>query len=249
MNNMNNNSKINNMINPDDCISLTPEETIISMFEHTDENGVLCIPELYPSDNYYEPDRFYKCTMNWEKSDLNDIILSFDREYNAIKELAKLHDYVCSDSDAETLPETLKNAWNTYIRDFETSDFDDELISDISDRIDTLGYVDSIAKAIESGTVMYESDIEFYNEYKHITVSEAEKALYDSYMAARHADAEKRVGNNYAAYYVILSAKRLYKLMTLSAPKIMIDNEARIFAEAMAIHAYCTELETVEDAG
>lgn len=40
-----NTSKIALYTNPDEVLTLTPSESIISMFEHTDENGTLYIPE------------------------------------------------------------------------------------------------------------------------------------------------------------------------------------------------------------
>ena len=44
-----NTSKIALYTNPDEVLTLTPSESIISMFEHTDENGTLYIPE-WPYD-------------------------------------------------------------------------------------------------------------------------------------------------------------------------------------------------------
>ena len=40
-----NTSKIACYTKPDEAPVLTPAESVISMFEHTDENGVLYIPE------------------------------------------------------------------------------------------------------------------------------------------------------------------------------------------------------------
>ncbi len=34
--------------------------------------------------------------------------------------------------------------------------------------------------------------------------------------------------------------------MTLKAPKIIINNEANLFAQALVIHIYCKEMEIVE---
>ena len=48
-----NTSKIALYTNPNESITLTPAESIISMFEHTDDNGTLYIPE-WPYDNNYD---------------------------------------------------------------------------------------------------------------------------------------------------------------------------------------------------
>ena len=57
-----------------------------------------------------------------------------------------------------------------------------------------------------------------------------EDDFYDRYCAAIYADC----------------AKRLTRLMILSAPQIILDYEASMLAAAMALRAYCTEMELVE---
>ena len=245
------NNTTNNIINTnsDNAPILTPKETIISMFDNTDKNGVLYVPELYCSNIFDNTERSYRCVMDWNKADLNDALCHFESEYNALKAISDIYESICSESDAETLPDNLKKAWNTYIRDFETGDLDMDLIGDIEDRMEDLSMVEAIAGNICLGIDVSEAELSLYNDYKDTTVSEDEKALYDSYKAAVNADADRRVGDNYAAYSLVLSAKRLCKLMSLGAPRIIIDNEANIFAKAMMIHTYCKDLEIVEDAG
>ena len=72
--------------NDDNHSSLTPEEIIRLMFEHTDESGRLFIPE-WPYDNkdYDEPDMYYTCRMNWNEEDCEEII----REYQTLAERLK----------------------------------------------------------------------------------------------------------------------------------------------------------------
>lgn len=72
-------------------------------------------------------------------------------------------------------------------------------------------------------------------------------ALYNIYREAIHADAERRVGENVAAYDVVIRAKRLCRLLALGAPKIIVDSEANLFAQAMVIHTYCKEMTIVDD--
>ena len=69
-----NTSKIACYTKPDEAPVLTPAESIISMFEHTDENGVLYIPE-WPvplDDSAEDKELFYKCKMHCNAADLQD---------------------------------------------------------------------------------------------------------------------------------------------------------------------------------
>ena len=71
--------------------------------------------------------------------------------------------------------------------------------------------------------------------------------IYNAYRDAIHADANHRIGNGIAAYDVVIRAKRLCRLMSLKAPEIIINNEANLLAQAIAIHACCKEMKTVDD--
>ena len=123
-----NTSKIACYTKPDEAPVLTPAESIIRMFEHTDENGVLYIPE-WPvplDDSAEDKELFYKCKMHWNAADLQDVLMRCESDYHALKLLSEKYDSIRTAADAEALPEAQKAAWNTYIRDFETGDIDAE---------------------------------------------------------------------------------------------------------------------------
>lgn len=181
-----NTSKIACYTKSDEAPVLTPAESIISMFEHTDENGVLYIPE-WPApldDSAEDKALFYKCKMHWNAADLQDVLMRCESDYHTLKLLSEKYDSIRTTADAEALPEAQKAAWNTYIRDFETDDID--------------------------------------------------------------AEAEARIGG-IAAYDVLFRAYRLYRLMSLNAPRSIIQCEACLFAQTMVIHSYCETMEVVED--
>lgn len=242
-----NTSKIALYTNPDETLALTPAESIISMFEHTDKDGTLYIPE-WPYDNSSdEKTRFYKCTMSWNKGDLDEALWHYECDFNALKSIAEKWESISSNATVEALPANLQKVWHIYIRDFEIGDIDMDLIMDISNRLETISMIDSTAEKISSGIEVSKEEMSFYNAYKGTAVSEKEEALYSSYRDAVCADAEHRVGENVAAYDVVIRAKRLCKLLALGAPKIIVDNEANLFAQAMVIHAYCKERTIVDD--
>ena len=162
--------------------------TIISMFDHTDDNGILYTPELPRDDHHDNKERFYKCVMNWNFVDLDDALYYYEELYNDLKEIAKKWDVIHSSSAEKVLPKKLLDIWNNYVRDFDTDDKD-----------------------------------------------------------AICAEAKRRVGNDLAAYDVVIHARRLCRLMSLETPAIIFRNEARLLAQAMVINIYCLSMETVED--
>ena len=120
-----NTSKVALPFDPDDAPVLTPAETIVSMYEHTDTNGLLYIP-AWPS---YDPDAddktgFFKCRMNWNEADRDAVLRLFESCFGTMKKIAEKYDSFRSEADAEILPEAEKRFWNTYLRDFASDDID-----------------------------------------------------------------------------------------------------------------------------
>ena len=242
-----NTSKIALYTNPDEVLTLTPSESIISMFEHTDENGTLYIPEWPYDGNCDHTEHFYQCAMNWSENAAENVVSEYRFLYAALEEIAKKWDSINSDSDIEKLSPDLRDVWNTFLRDFETGGIDVELAMDISDRMETIDMVKSVAEKIKNGTDISKEEFSFYNNCRGTNITEKEKAIYNAYRDAIHADANHRIGNGIAAYDVVIRAKRLCRLMSLKAPEIIINNEANLLAQAIAIHACCKEMKTVDD--
>ena len=117
-----NTSKIALNFDPNDPPVLTPVETIVSMFEHTDADGILCIP-AWPYDDDAEQGMLYKCRMRWTEADRDAVLRLFESCYETMREIAPKFDSIRS-SGAEVLPEAEKQFWNTYLRDFASGDID-----------------------------------------------------------------------------------------------------------------------------
>ena len=118
-----NTSKIALNFDPNDPPVLTPVETIVSMFEHTDTDGILCIP-AWPYDDDAEQGMLYQCRMNWNEEDRDAALRLFESCYETMKKIAEKYDSFRSEADAEILPEAEKQFWNTYLRDFASDDID-----------------------------------------------------------------------------------------------------------------------------
>ena len=70
----------------DELPSLSPVQTMVKMFEHTDKEGYLSIPEWpYDDKDYDEPDMYYLCKMNWSQEDLKNVIEDFRKLEERIK--------------------------------------------------------------------------------------------------------------------------------------------------------------------
>lgn len=242
-----NTSKIALYTTPDKALDISAPDAIISMFDHTDDNGILYIPEWPYDNNRDDKERFYRCLMNWNDVDLDDALYHYESLYNELKEIAEKWDVISSGSAEEILPENLLKVWNKYIRDFETGNINMEQVSDISDRYETISLIESIKNKVSANAELLKDELSFYSEYKDTSVSEEENTLYAEYKDAIYADAKNRVGDNLAAYDVVIRARRLCRLMALGAPTIIIDNEARLLAQAMVIHIYCKDMETVDN--
>lgn len=225
--------------------NMTPARTINEMFECTDENGILYIPG-WPYDGVYEV-QFYKCIMNWNKTDRDALIEEHSVLMSALAQLAERYDYIQTAEDVKSLPDNLQIVWDTYIRDFETGDIDLDIINEISDSIDTINCVKSTAARIAAGEFLDDEELAFYNDYKDESVSDNDMALYAQYKDFVYADSERRVGNNIAAYDVVIRAKRLCRLINLNAPEVIINNESCLLAQAMVVHKYAKSMEVVAD--
>ena len=241
-----NTSKIALYTPSDEYPTFFGSEAIINMFEHTDKSGILFIPE-WPYDSNYDEEAFYKCKMNWSKADAEKAVADYNTLYDAIKAVSEKLGELQSDSNVNYLSPELQSVWNTYIRDFETDSIDLDLITDISDRLETIALIDSISHKVNKGEKLSAEDSSYYSEYKETSVSESEKALYNEYRDAIQNDAKRRLGDSVAAYDVIIRAKRLCKLLSLNAPAIIVKNEASLLAQAMVIHNYCVSMETVDE--
>ena len=228
---------------------ITPEEYIELMFEKTDEDGILYIPG-WQYGNLYEPNCSYRCRLNWNLYDFEKVTNEFNALYSDLSVIAEKYDKLGENAEEnkEILgSERLFNVWNTFIRRFETSDFDREKIFEIEDKIDTVNYVKIISQKVADGEEVSDNEKYFLKEYIDLTVSSSEKTVYNKYCNELGKEAEERVGSNICAHSFVVGAARTCRLMSLGAPEAIIKNEARILSAAMVIHKYGISVEPVNN--
>lgn len=233
---------------------ITPLEYIYLMFDRTDDNGVLYIPE-FPNDlSLCEEKYSYRCKMNWTMEDRNSVCSEFKKLYSDLKKIAEKYEQL--DGSEETAKKVfceengnaqLFNVWQIFVKSLNSNDLKYDAIHDISDRLDTADYLKELSSKFTKGAELTKDEKDFFREYMDVSVTKDEKRLYDSYCKSLIKEAEKRVGNNICAYQYVIRATRLCRLFSLNAPEIVIKNEARLLAAAMVLHKYCTSKETVDN--
>ncbi len=237
-------------VNDEACVSLTPVECINAMFEHTDGEGRLRIPaRLCDNDDINEETTAWlDCVMMWDDEDRNSVIAAYEELFAALKAIAAGSDRLgdTREENEGVLSAGLLNVWDVFIRDFETGDVDEETAMDIADRMASADFAAELEELFME--LASENDEEIFRDCKEDpAVTEEEEELCSRYLAAVYEDAESRFNNRIAAYDVIIRAKRVFRLMKLNAPDIMINNEAILLARAMAVNACAEFVELVRD--
>ena len=128
-----NTSKVALYFDPTDPPALTPAECIVGMFEHTDSDGILCIP-AWPYDDDAEQGMLYKCRMRWTEADRDAVLRLYESCYDTMKSIALQCGSVRDGVDAAALSEAQKPFWNTYLRDFGSED-NDAICAEAEERV------------------------------------------------------------------------------------------------------------------
>ena len=144
--------------------------------------------------------------MDWSEADAEEIVTEYKKLQSDLTRLAKDHDRWRGST--EGMPAELLEVWNTYILPYPDQGMDDDKIFDISMKL-------------EVGDPL----------------TEEEKKLWYRYDAWREKNALTRLPMDRCnPAFLIQRARRYEKLVSLHAPKIIIDNEARYLAEELALY-------------
>ena len=226
---------------------MSPSEYIDYMFEHTDEDGMLYIPGWYLLD---EPAHSFRCQLEWSLHDCDRLHNRFEKIYGHLEKIAEIWDDLSDDPEENRRlfqNDDVFETWNTYIRKYDLSGFDEEKLRDIADRIEIIEEIKKISKKLCEDQKIDNYEKSIMRDYLDVTVTKEEDAYYDRYLEVTRNQARSRVNNNICATSVLLHAKRVCRLMSLHAPAIVIDAEARTFAAAMVMNRFGKQKETVAD--
>ena len=187
--------------------------------------------------------------MTWDDEDRNNVIAAYEWLFAALRAIADVSDRLndTREENKSILSGELLDIWDTYIRPFDLGDIDYDTVMDIEERMESAKLAADLAGLFEDVASDNGEEV-FWHGEEASGVTAEEVALYDQYVAAVHADAERRLERVLAAYDVIIRAKRVCKLMSLNAPDIILNSEAKLLTQAMAINACAESAECVSDA-
>ncbi|MBR5339051.1 MAG: hypothetical protein IK150_03110 [Lachnospiraceae bacterium] len=226
--------------------SLSPSQCINRMYELTDESGRLEIP-AWPSD--YDLDQegsYYALKMRWNRPDAAALIRNHAMLVDALAKIAekwKNEELGLSDEENRAaLGNELFEVWRTYVKSPDPEDMDCMKFYDIAEKMMQIAVREAGKNDAEfapgKATVLFE----IYENSDDVSVSLEELEYYNTYIDLIHEEAKRRLGGKYANYDIIIRAGRLCKLMAQEAPQIIIVNESRLLAQAMAVGRFAAEM-------
>ena len=194
-----------------DIESFTPVDFARFLFDNTAANGVLHMPKRFGSIKERDDD-FDEFIMCWKSNDLDFLISKFNTLYDNLSKIANVYDKL---SENETsvknvlIDPELFDTWRVYVRRLEIGDFDRKTLDPVLEK------------------ELYKSEL-----------TKEESDLLDKYYKTLLKECVERVGGNSFAYDVVNHAWRLCRLISLKAPQIIVQNEARYLIGCMALHDY-----------
>ena len=244
-------------VNDSSVWELPPVEYIRSMFERTSDGGTL-IEAVFgeegkrPGPDFRtKGDSFqyrYECSMEWTEADRDRVIAEYKILYDALYQIAQVYDRLGNyeKENEELLFPSLMKVWKTYVRSFRSGSFDMERIGDIRSRMEILNEGRLIDLAYTLNLPVDEGDEAVWQEYKKTKVTKEESDYYRAYVNSLVEQAEKRLQRKPMAFPLVRYSQRLCRLMSLGAPKVVIEYEARNVAQALVINSFARECRLLE---
>lgn len=148
-----------------------------------------------------------KYTMDWSASDVDGLVEKFRQLRAILDRLALMHDALAeSDSPEKMIPAEEFAIWNIYVRPFVGFDVPAEELQELIER-----------------DMAYDLDDE-------------EQETLERYYEWLEEESNKRLqGKHEPAYRLINRTRRYERLVSLNAPEVVVENEARAFAEEFVI--------------
>lgn len=184
---------------------------VTSLFAATDRDGALRVPKNFGTDEEQD-NEFDTFKMSWSRDDLNQLITEFSALYAELSAIAKVFDKL---SDIpELVRDTLDNpilfdTWQLYLQRPQWYGEEERML-----------------------------DVALKKEAHAEELSAEEERLLEKYHSEELLESVKNLGGNCFAYDVHVHALRLCELMSIGAPKIIIEHEARCLIGCMALKDY-----------
>lgn len=184
---------------------------VTSLFAATDRDGALRMPKNFGTDEEQD-DEFDIFKMSWNRDDLNMLLSEFQELYAGLSEIAKVYDKL--DNNPELVRDALDNPvlfdiWQLYLQRPQWYGEEERML-----------------------------DAALKKEAQAEELSAEEERLLEKYHSEELLESVKNLGGNCFAYDVHVHALRLCELMSIGAPKIIIEHEARCLIGCMALKDY-----------
>ena len=184
---------------------------VTSLFAATGRDGALRMPKNFGTDEERD-DEFDIFKMSWSRDDLNMLLSEFQELYAGLSEIAKVYDKL--DNNPERVRDTLDNPvlfdiWQLYLQRPQWYGEEERML-----------------------------DVALKKEEQAEELSAEEERLLEKYRSEELRESVKNLGGNCFAYDVHIHALRLCELMSIGAPKIIIEHEARCLIGCMALKDY-----------
>ena len=184
---------------------------VTSLFAATDRDGALRMPKNFGTDEEQD-DEFDIFKMSWNRDDLNMLLSEFQELYAGLSEIAKVYDKL--DNNPELVRDALDNPvlfdiWQLYLQRPQWYGEEERML-----------------------------DAAMEKEAQAEELSAEEERLLEKYHSEELLESVKNLGGNCFAYDVHIHALRLCELMSIGAPKIIIEHEARCLIGCMALKDY-----------
>ena len=223
------------LFDDDYAAKFTPADFARALYDATDRDGNLCVPEkfLYPDygdeeDDETEDDVIYTFQMTWDRDDLERLISEYQSLYAALCEIGQeLQDAKYEDMiDDETIND------ETYVRDA----LDDSALFDV--------WYTYLAEpwwsefSADECATLYNASI--MKELAHEEMTAEEARLAERFIARRAEESAKRLGGNHFSDDVHLYAGQLYRSLFIDSdpPKTVIEDDGRHLICFLALWKY-----------
>ena len=223
------------LFDDDYAAKFTPVDFARALYDATDRDGNLCVPEkfLYPDygdeeDDETEDDVIYTFQMTWDRDDLERLISEYQSLYAALCEIGQeLQDAKYEDMiDDETIND------ETYVRDA----LDDSALFDV--------WYTYLAEpwwsefSADECATLYNASI--MKELAHEEMTAEEARLAERFIARRAEESAKRLGGNHFSDDVHLYAGQLYRSLFIDSdpPKTVIEDDGRHLICFLALWKY-----------
>ncbi len=184
---------------------------VTSLFAATGRDGALHMPKNFGTDEERD-DEFDIFKMSWSRDDLNLLLSEFQELYAGLSEIAKVYDKL--DNNPKLVRDALDNPvlfdiWHLYLQRPQWYGEEERML-----------------------------DVALKKEAQAEELSAEEERLLEKYRGEELRVSVKNLGGNRFAYDVHMHALRLCKLMSLGAPEIIVEHEARCLIGCMALKDY-----------